>query len=190
MSKEIDVEGEDGVMIKETVYTQAELDDIRAKDKEHIDQKLEEFKRGKTASELATEENRIAMEKIAADAKAATELAQSTITKARGKVVDFISEQIVGQDPELRKKLNEEMATLEIAYKAQNKDITDDKIIQEMLVKAAGMAGINVNATPQFPMVGGMGPSFQPRENEVSDAEHNTFLEAVGYPKDKPAKKE
>lgn len=172
--------------LDEVVYTQAELDEMRTKDKEHLDIKLEEFKKGKTAQELESIENKKKMEEIQGESKKALELAEQTTQRARTKVVNYFAASIVGEDVELRKKLDENFAIVEAGFKAQGKDVSEDDVIREMMVKAASMAGLTGQAAPSFPMGPGNAPSFIKKEGELSDAEHDTFLKAVGYEKPKP----
>lgn len=148
----------------------------------HVAQKLEEFKQGKTAAEL----KEIEREKAVADAKAAADAAkaaaEAVVTGARTKVVNFVAEQFVGQDAELRKKLDDAFGIIEEGRKAKGLDITDDKSIQEMMTAAASMAGITTLAGgPSFPMNGGFAPSFQKTASELSDADHQEFLKETGY---------
>ncbi len=130
-----------------------------------------------------------AAQKAADEAKAT---AEGTITQAKAKVVNFLAEQFVGQDPELRKKLDEAYGIIEEGRKAKGMDIRDDKAIQEMMTMAASMSGISAPAqvNPVFPMNGGMAPNFQKTEGEISEAEHDAFLTATGYEKPKPTKQE
>lgn len=178
MSKEI--ENDDGT--KETVYTQAELDAQLAEKDAHVAAKLDEFKQGKTAQELKDIERDAAIKaaKDAADAAVAT--ANDTVAQARSKVVNFVAEQFVGTDPELRKKLDDAFKIIEEGRKATGLDIKDDASIQEMMRNAAGMAGLNSPAHMPVYDSGSSSPlNFQPKANEVSDAEHEAFLKATGY---------
>lgn len=176
---------------EEVVYSQAELDTMRAEDKKHVDGKLAEFEKGKTAAELAE----ITRKKEVEDTKAVADKAIASVeefkTKARDKVVGFLVEQVVGADVELRKKLETEMAIVEAGFKAQGKDVMDDKVIQEMIIKASAMAGITgSSSSPNFPMMGGYVPSNDPKKEGTgsgSDADNEMFKRAVGY-KDEPKK--
>lgn len=187
MSKEI--ENEDGT--KEIFYTKAELDAQLAEKDAHVATKLAEFQTGKTAQELKDIERDAAIKTAQDAAEAAKTAANDYIATARSKVVNFVAEQFVGTDVELRKKLDESFSLIEEGRKAKGLDIKDDSSIQEMMRQAANMSGLN--ATVSMPNMGGFGsgyaPSFQPKAGEVSDAEHEMFLKATGYkdPNNKPA---
>ncbi len=179
----------------EVVYTQAELDAQLLEKDEHVKQKLEEFTKGKTAIELEREENKRIIEEIKKGSETAVNTANEMVAGARKKVVDFVAQQYVGEDPELRKKLDEAFGIIEAGRTSKGLDIKDDKAIQEMMAAAASMSGISLpagGAVPPAFMGAGMGgaPSFIKKEGELSDAEHKTFLDAVGYKPDaKPEEK-
>lgn len=186
-----EVTGED-----EVVYTQAELDaQLLEKDTAHKE-KIDQFTKGKTAQELATIESQKKIEdmqkKHDEEIGAIKETVTASQTKARTQVVDFLVGQVVGSDPELKKKLEAEMAIVEAGFKATGKDITDNAVIQEIVIKAAGMAGINnvgggsSGGTPNFGMYGGIPPTFGGNENKegigsASEADNAQFKKAVGY---------
>ncbi len=180
---------EDGT--EETMYTQAELDAQLAEKDAHVDKKLKEFETGKTAQELKDIEREKAVadaKKIAEDAKA---LAEGTISSHRKSVVDFLAEQYVGTDKEMRTKLDDALKIVEAGRSANGLDIKEDSSIKEMLGQAAKLAGISSpQATPQFPMTGGEAPRFTPQAGEVSDADHKAFMAATGYVPETPPKKE
>ena len=177
------------------VFTQAELDaKLSEKDDAHK-KKIDEFMQGKTAQELASIDNKKAiedMQKLHAEEIAGVKtLVTSAETKARTKVVEFLVAQVVGENPDLKKKLSEEMATIEAGFKAQGKDINDDVVIQEIVIKAAVMAGITAAAAPHFAPQGGYAPDFGGGKKEGagsgSDQDNEAFKKAVGY-KDEPKK--
>lgn len=167
------------------VLTPAEVDAKLKEKDDHVAKKLEEFQKGKTAQELATEASKAEIgeaKKVAEEAKA---LAESTIASSRKKVVDFLAEQFVGADEALNKKLKDAFEIVEAGRIAKGMDVKDDKSIQEMMISAAGMAGIPNTAAsmPSFPLSGGYTPRPSASETEVSEGDNNTFLDAVGYQK-------
>ena len=190
---------------EEVVFTQAELDaQLLEKDTAHK-AKLDEFLKGKTSQELQQAETKAKIEEM--EKKHAEEIGaiRTTVTesqtKARNQVVDFLVSQVVGADVELKKKLAAEMATVEAGYKALGKDINDNTIIQEIIIKAAQMAGVsggsmggNGGGVPNFGMFGGVAPSFADKSKEGigsgSEADNAAFKAAVGYKDDPKPKKE
>lgn len=177
------------------VFTQAEMDSkLAEKDTAHKE-KLDEFLKGKSAQELASIENKKVIEdmqkKHDEEIGAVKNMVTSAETKARTKVVEFLVEQVVGGSADLKKKLSEEMATIEAGFKAQGKDINDDAVIQEIVIKAAAMAGITNAPAPHFVPQGGYAPDFGGNKKEGigsgSDADNEMFKKAVGY-KDEPKK--
>mgnify|MGYP000721148384 CR=1 FL=1 len=174
---------------EEVVYTQAELDAIKkeADDKildneNHTKKKLEEFQTGKTAQELKDIERDRAIAEANELAKKAEATATATVEGARKKVVNYMAEQVVGQDKELRTKLDSALDIIEAGRVAKGLDIADEKSIQEMMIQAAQMSGINSvsSQSPSFPLTNGMAPSFIKTADELSDAEHERFLRETG----------
>lgn len=185
MSKEI-INEETGE--KEIFYTQAELD-TQLKDKdEHVEQKLKEFQQGKTAQELKDIERDEQIKTARETADKAIETANSTVATARKNVVDYMAAQIVGEDKELRTKLDEAIEIIEAGRIAKGMDIKDEKSIREIMISAASMSGISTVApvSPVFPMTGGVPPSFNKTPGQISNEEHNMFLQATGQEIPKP----
>lgn len=147
----------------------------------HVAEKLKEFQTGKSAQELKDIERDVAIKEARDAATAAAATANATVEGARKKVVEFVAQQFVGEDPELRKKLDDAFGIIEEGRKAKGLDVKDDKSIQEMMTAAANMAGINSISSPSFPMHNGIAPNFQKTASELSDAEHKAFLAATGY---------
>lgn len=175
---------------EEVVYTQAELDTQLADKDAHVAAKLEEFKTGKSAQELESAANKAAIEAIKKESDEVKATIASAQTKARDRVVGFLVEQVVGEDVELKKKLESELSIVEAGFKAQGKDVSDDKVIQEMIIKASAMAGISGSSAPSFPLMGGYMPHTDLKKEGVgsgSDQDNETFKKAVGY-KDEPKK--
>lgn len=175
---------------EETFYTQAELDAIKAEndkalaDKdEHVKNKLKEFETGKTAQELKDIERDKQIQEAKEKAEKAETTANNTVEESRKKVKDFFVSQLVGEDADLKKKLDDSLKIVEAGRSASGLDIKSDDAIKEMTIQAANMAGIGASALPNFPMGGGYAPSFQKSTAEVSDAEHEEFLKATGYQK-------
>lgn len=196
MAKEI--ENEDGT--KETFFSQAELDarakeiqdaaDLKIKENEdHTKKKLDEFQTGKTAQELKDIERDKQIDEAKKKSDEAIALANTTVEGARTKVKDFFAVQFVGEDKELRTKLDDSLKIIEAGRAANGQDIKSDDSIKEMMTQAANMAGIGAGVAPTFPMYGGGAPSFQKKENEISDAEHQAFKAATGYVDPKPPTK-
>lgn len=180
---------EDGSTEEVEVFTKAELDaQLKEKDEHHA-KKIDEFVKGKTAQELADikrDEEVAAAKKIATDALAKVgEVEQARITGVK----NFIAEQYVGQDADLRKSLDESFDLITAGRIAKGLDVISEKAIQETYIAAARMAGIAAVASPTFPMVGGHAPNFQPAAGAVSDQEHERFLKETGYQSPTPAKK-
>lgn len=177
MSKIIQNEaGED-----EEVFSKAEVDaQLKEKD-DHVTEKLKEFQTGKTAQELKD----IARDKIIEETKVKADEAITTANtiaeNAHKKVIDFIAGQFVGEDKELRTKLDGAYEIIEAGRIAKGLDTKGDASIKEMMLSASQMAGLsNVNINPTFPMTNGMAPSFGKTPNEISDAEHEQFLRETG----------
>lgn len=177
------------------VFTQAEMDARLSEKDEAHKKKIDEFTQGKTAQELASIENKKIVDDMqkqhAAEIAGVKEMVTSAETKARTKVVEFLVEQVVGGSADLKKKLTEEMATIEAGFKAQGKDINDDTVIQEIVIKAAAMAGITNAPAPHFVPQGGYAPDFGGNKKDGigsgSDQDNEMFKKAVGY-KDEPKK--
>lgn len=164
----------------ETVYTQAELDAQLADKDAHVAAKLEEFKQGKTAQELKEIERDRVIAETNKKADDAILTANTIADNAQKKVKDFVAGQFVGEDKELRTKLDGAYEIIEAGRLAKGLDIKSDSSIQEMMLSASQMAGLNHVASPSFPMTNGMAPSFVKTANEISDAEHEQFLRETG----------
>ena len=174
---------------EEEFFTKAELDAQLAEKDAHVAKKLEEFQTGKTAQELKD----IARDKEIAETKAKAEeaigAAKTIAETAQKKVKDFVASQFVGEDKELRTKLDSSYEIIEAGRIAKGLDTKSDASIQEMMLSASQMAGLNHVADPKFPLTNGMAPNFNKTANELSDAEHETFLKATGqYEAPKPKK--
>lgn len=165
----------------EEVFTKAELDAQLQEKDDHVKTKLEEFQKGKTAMELAEEARKT---EIAEATRIATEALATAETSKQEKITtvkNYFAESVVGQDAELRTKLDDSLKIIEAGRLANGMDVTSEKAIQEMTVAAANMAGISASAMPDFPMTGGGAPDFNKKEGTVDEADHAAFLEATGY---------
>jgi hypothetical protein len=186
MAKEI-INEETGEV--EIFYTKEELDAQLAEKDIHVQAKLEEFKTGKQSQELKEIERQKAIEEAQKKAEEAMNMASQTKEDARKKVVNFFAEQFVGEDTELKTKLNDSFSLIEEGRKAKGLDISSDEAIKEMMQQASLMSGLS-NNTPVFPIGGGMAPNFQKTKDELSDQDHQTFMKEVGYTHPAPPKAE
>jgi len=163
---------------------QEELNVKLAEKEEHMKQKLDEFQKGKTSQELKEIERENAIAEANRKAQEAIDSANALKEGHANTVKNFYAEQFAGNDPELRKKLDDAYKIVEAGSKANGLEIKEDKDYATIMAQAAMMAGITGTqevVSPRFPMGGGMTPNFQPSENEVSDADHQTFLKETGY---------
>lgn len=181
---------EDGTTEEVEVFTKAELDAQLLEKDNHHKTKIDEFMKGKTAQELADI-------KRDEEIKGAKEIAEKALAKLgeveQGRintVKNYIAEQYVGQDADLRKKLDDAFDLISAGRLAKGLDIASEASIKEIFTQASGMSGITATASPVFPMNGGFAPNFQPAAGEVSDADHQAFLRETGYNTGTPAKKE
>lgn len=174
------------------VYTQAELDAQLLEKDNHVKTKLDEFQKGKTAQELKDIETLEAIKKANETAEQANKTAESVKADARGRIVNFMAEQFVGQDADLRTKLNDSFSVIEEGRKAKGLDIQSEVSIKEMMIQASKMSGIDGGnvVNPVFPMGPGMAPNFAPTQETISDQDNDMFLSQVGYQKDTPVKKD
>lgn len=174
----------------EEVFTKEELEaQLKEKD-EHVKTKLEEFQKGKTAQELADIKRD---EEIAAAKKIAAEAIEKVSQAEQGRintVKNYIAEQYVGQDADLRTKLDEAYDLISAGRVAKGLDVVSEKSIQEIYTAASAMAGIATVASPSFPPTGGYAPNFKAPEGSVSDQEHEKFLRETGYQSPTPPKKD
>lgn len=177
---------EDGTTQEVEVFTKAELD-AQLKDKDdHHAKKLDEFQQGKTAQELKDIERDQKVEeakKIAEDAMAKLGEAEN---RRIGTVKNFIAGQYVGEDADLRKKLDDSFDLISAGRVAKGLDIASETSIKDIFADAARMAGITTPAAPSFPMYGGGAPNFTPPAGTVSDNDHAQFLKETGYQSPKP----
>lgn len=165
----------------EEVFTKAELDAQLADKDAHVAAKLEEFKQGKTAQELKEIERDRVIAETKAKADEAIGTANTIADNAHKKVIDFIAGQFVGEDKDLRTKLDGAYEIIEAGRIAKGLDTKGDASIKEMMLSASQMAGLsNTNINPTFPMTNGMAPNFRKSANEISDAEHEQFLRETG----------
>lgn len=175
--------------LDEIVYTQAELDGQLAEKDAHVATKLKEFETGKTAQELKDIERDKKIEEATKKGEDAVQAANKIVEDSKKKVVNFIAEQIVGQDVDLRKKLDDATEIIQAGRLSKGLDVASDEAIREIMIAAAQMAGISAPAvSPVFPMVGGMPPDFIKKEGELSETEHERFLKETGQ--EIPKKKE
>lgn len=194
MAKEI-LNEETGEM--ELVYTQAELDAqkaetdrILAEKDAHMKQKLDEFKQGKSAQEL----KEIEMQKNVEEAKRIADEAKASVDQAKQSHFDtvksFYTEQLVGTDPEIVKQFEEAFKIVKAGKEANGFTITSDKDIGVLVQETMRYAGLGVaessfgggsTFTPPTTAMGGISPNFQRNENELSETDHNRFLQETGY---------
>lgn len=183
-----EITNDDGTV--ETFYTKEELDqqaaDLATKHKaelddkdKHVAEKLEEFTKGKTSQEQKDVQRQTEIDAAKKLAEDAMGMVQTEKEKRAGVVQDFAISQFVGENKELADKIKAHLPMVAL-------EIKEDKDIMEKVRLAATMAGLgnNVSEMPMFAPSGGFAP-HRPTE-EISDADHATFLQAVGYQVPKP----
>lgn len=178
----IKVEGDDGV--EKEVYTTEEMEAERAKmeaeykgkleEKDtYVKNKLDEFQKGKQSFELKEIEIKNSIE----EAKKLAEEAKNETATERNKRVEIernhLITSVVGSDPEMKKKLEGAL---------ENIDKTKVTDLSEQVKLAASMIGVTNNAGfgGNFSLTGGYAPNFIPKEQKLSDEEHNQFKNALG----------
>lgn len=140
----------------------------------HMKEKLDEFQKGKTATELEKEAARAKELADAAESRRIAQEASDTVKASEARRVDALKkmafQNIVGADPELNKKMEEAWAII-------NFDTKEDVDFMKKAEMAASMAGIN--AAPNFS--GGMSfggafpPGFRPVREKEAEGAYQTF---------------
>lgn len=153
----------------------AEIDARIAEKEEFQKKKLAEFENGKKsneAKELEREARLTELQKIAEEAKAT---AESERTARKSSTKTYFASQFVGNDVDLKAKLEE-------AYGELNIDDSTDAGMQQRYQKAANMIGLGAsNRSFAAPVFGGISPTFSPSKESVSDTDHKKFLQEVNY---------
>lgn len=187
----IKVVNEEGVEI--TAYTEQEIVDREAakeasvkaeyeaklleKDN-HLKTKLDEFMKGKNSQEQKDVERDAAI----AEAKRIADEASSRATNAEERRQNAIKEsfvyQIVGDNPELRAKIEE-------SWNLINIEIKEDTDIKKRVDLAASMSGISNNSEAIFTyggasMGGGMAPQVKESDKQKKQEEYDRFRSALG----------
>lgn len=165
-------------MEAQKISIQTEANKKIADNEAHLALKLDEFQKGKNATELEkeTEKNKTAAD--IADARRIAEEAAATVRTTEERRVSGLKkmaiERFVGNDPDLTKKMEEAWAVINIPT-------VDDTDFMKKAEAAANMSGINSapNIMGAMPFGGGMPPSFQ-QKKEVNEAEHTRFRDALG----------
>ena len=176
----------DGILIEEEVISveemnakiEAEVKRVSAEKDEHLKTKLDEFAKGKSASESKVEEAlRLAKEN--------TEKLEKVEKDAAARTFNILAKQMTGGDPTLLEKFtktwNETLAAMP--------GNTEEELLEKAKA-AATLSGVSdtvaiSNATVHpfnQPISGGYAP--MPGNNSqgsVSEAEHKAFLDEVGY---------
>lgn len=168
---------------EETVYTQAEMDAIKAdadaklKDKDtHFSGKLDEFAKAKAIQDAKDTERDAKAAEIKATADAALAKAAESEGKHLLSLKNAAMKKYTGEDPTLKAKFDESWALV-------NLEIKDDEDVLKKAEMVANMAGLN-NAPDvfagDFSMSGGHAPTLSAAEKEKKSAEHNQFKSALG----------
>lgn len=179
---------------EEVVYTQAELDVIKAdadkkmadaeaaatakikENEDHLKQKTDEFLKGKNAQELKDIERDKKIEEAKAAADAAGAKAVEAEQKRQDAVRASIVRQYVGEDPKLKERFEESWKMVNLEIK------TDDDILKkaELAANMAGLNGTGMSSAGGMPMSGGFAPNMKPADKEKKEAEYSTFKNAFG----------
>jgi hypothetical protein len=140
-------------------------------------EKLDEFQKGKTATQLEQETaetaRKASVEAAQKTATEALEFAKGAEQKRLNTIKDSVRQNYVGKDPELTKKFEE-------AWEIVNFPITKDEDIASKANMVANMIGVNAGMGMDFTFGGGghQAPNFQRREG-VNETTHKTFRSAL-----------
>ena len=139
----------------------------------HLKSKLDEFSKGKTASELKDAERDAAV----AEAKKIAEEAKASVTNSEEKRQNTLKEvamkKYVGNNPELKAKFDESWSLI-------NLEIKDDSDVTRKAELVANMLGYNNQSNlGSMSMGGGYAPAVSSVEKEKSDADHQKFMDAL-----------
>ncbi len=180
----IKVVGEDGVEVE--AFTAQEVAAERTKletefngkleDKDkYVKSKLDEFVKGGQARDLKDKEWETKLEEAKKLGESGLKAAQDSEQKRQDTIKNFVMEQYGGNDPEIKKKLEE-------GYGLINKEIKTDDDIAERVKLAANMVGVNAGVKSvniNAPMFGGYAPTVTPPSAE-KEADFKNFKEAMG----------
>lgn len=157
---------QDAAVAAESARLKAEHDAAIAAEKAHTQEKLDQFKRAQGGAEAEKEA-----------AKAAIELAQKTADEAKTAIAaaeaekiatkkDYWIKSVIGSDPELTKKINDNLAIINLPE-------TTDAEIQAKVQMAINMSGIGSVQNHGGMSFSGAVPPVLVTNNDQSVKEHN-----------------
>lgn len=158
----------------------------KLKDKdEYVNKKLDEFVKGGQARDLKDKEWEQKLEDTRKLGEEGLKFGKESEQKRQDTIKNFIMEQYGGNDPEIKKKLEE-------GYALINKEIKTDDDIAERMKLAANMVGINSGTKSiniNAPMFGGYAPKVTPPD-ATKEQDFKDFKEALDLGDILPDKKE
>lgn len=181
----IKVESDDGAEVE--AFTKEEMeaekkkiqDEANAKiaaNEEHLKTKLDDFNKVKSGAELKEQEFNTKIE----EAKKISEGAVAKVEEERQArftaLKNYIFEQYGGQDPEVKKKLEE-------AWELVNVPVTNEEDVKRRVKLSADMAGLSAGPKMEagygMPVGGGYAPNFKKVDTDAA-VNHAQFLNELG----------
>lgn len=156
----------------------AEADKKIADNEAHMAQKLDEFQKGKTATELEKEAERNKTAAEIAEARKIAEAAAATVAASEARRLEGLKkmafQRFVGDDAELNKKLEDAWAVI-------NFDPKDEADFVKKAEMAANMSGLNAppNLAAGMSFGGSFAPGFKPSQKKIDETAHQTFRSAL-----------